>query len=69
MLRYHIHIWWSEEDGTYLASIPDLPGCMADGKTPQEAAANIQEVAALWIARATELGRAIPAPRQETKAA
>ena len=53
----------SEEDGGgFVASVPDLPGCMSDGDTPQEALANVCDAIAAWIEAATDMGRPIPAP-------
>ena len=62
MPAYSMIVSWSEDDQCYLVSIPDLPGCMADGTTPDEAVANAKEVIAEWIETAKELGRAIPEP-------
>jgi predicted RNase H-like HicB family nuclease len=61
MDNYKVVIWWSDEDGAFVAEMPELPGCMADGKTREEALAAIQEVAALWIDTAKLDGREIPA--------
>ena len=64
--RYEIIIYWSAEDDAFIAEVPELPGCMADGKTYQEAVANIaniEMIIAEWLETATELGRPIPAPR------
>ena len=61
--RYEIIIYWSEEDQTFLAEVPELPGCMADGDTYQEALANAEVVIREWIETAKELGRSIPAPK------
>ena len=61
--RYEIIIYWSEEDSGFIAEVPELPGCMADGKTYQEAVANAVIVIDEWIETAKELGRNIPAPR------
>jgi len=54
----------SEEGGGWLAEVPDLPGCLSDGETPQEAAANVQDAIACWIEAAEEDGRPVPAPSQ-----
>ncbi len=62
-LKYEVIIYWSEEDEAFIAEIPELPGCMADGPTPAEALAAVQEVAAEWIEVAHDLGRPVPAPR------
>ena len=60
--KYSILIQWSEEDNCYVTSVPDLPGCMSDGKTPEEAIKNTQVIISEWIETAQELGRAIPQP-------
>jgi len=56
-------IYWSDEDQAYLVEVPDLPGCMADGKTRQEALANAETIIQEWIETARDLGRPIPAPQ------
>ena len=61
--KYEIIIYWSEEDNSYVAEVPELPGCMADGPTYQEALANAEQVIGEWIETASELGRTIPKPR------
>jgi len=61
--RYEIIIFWSEEDDAYLAQVPELPGCMADGKTYQEALANVEVIIQEWIETARELGREVPEPK------
>ncbi|MBT3295356.1 MAG: type II toxin-antitoxin system HicB family antitoxin [Verrucomicrobia bacterium] len=61
--RYEIIMFWSDEDKAFIAEVPELPGCMADGKTHQEALANAEQVIDEWIERAGELGRAVPQPR------
>jgi predicted RNase H-like HicB family nuclease len=61
--RYEIIIYWSEEDGAFLAEVPELPGCMADGQTYQDALTNVERVIQEWIETAKELGRPIPEPR------
>ena len=61
--KYEIIIFWSEEDKSYVAEIPELPGCMADGPTYQDALANAEQIVREWIETASELGRAIPKPR------
>lgn len=53
----------SEEDGGgFSAIVPDLPGCMSDGETPEEAIANVRDAIAAWIEAATDLGREVPEP-------
>lgn len=61
--KYEIILFWSEEDKAYLAEVPELPGCMADGSTPQKALANAEKIIAEWIETAKELGRSVPEPR------
>lgn len=67
MSKYEIIIFWSDEDQAYIAEVPELPGCMADGRTYQEAIANAEVVIREWIETATELGRPIPQPRGRLK--
>ncbi len=62
-LRYEIIIYWSEDDEAFIAEAPELPGCAADGRTPQEALAQVQVVAREWIETARELGRPAPEPK------
>lgn len=59
----------AEEGGGYFATVPDLPGCMSDGETPQEALANVEDAIASWIEEAREIGRDIPAPTRTLTAA
>lgn len=61
--KYEIIIYWSEEDQAYIAEVPELPGCAADGKTYKQAVANVEVVIQEWVETATELGRAIPEPK------
>ena len=63
MFKYEIIMWWSEIDSTYLVEVPELPGCMADGDTPEAALAMAQEVISLWIETAESLGRSVPEPK------
>ncbi|HEM61785.1 MAG TPA: type II toxin-antitoxin system HicB family antitoxin [Chloroflexi bacterium] len=63
MIRYELIIYWSEEDEAFVVDVPELPGCMADGATYQEALANAETVIHEWIETAQELGRAIPEPK------
>ena len=63
MSKYEIIIYWSEEDDAYIAEVPELPGCLADGDSYQEALANAEIVINEWIATAVELGRDIPKPK------
>ncbi len=61
--KFEIIIYWSEADSAYLAEVPELPGCMADGATHQEALANAQVVIDDWIETAMSSGRSIPVAR------
>jgi predicted RNase H-like HicB family nuclease len=61
--RYEIVIYWSKDDRSFIAEVPELPGCAADGATHQEALENVQIVIREWIDTARELGRPIPEPR------
>jgi len=61
--RYEVIIYWSDEDGAFIAEVPELPGCAADGATYEQAVANVQVIIAEWIETAKELGRPIPEPR------
>jgi predicted RNase H-like HicB family nuclease len=61
--KYEMIIYWSEDDGAFIAEVPELPGCAADGSTYQEAVDNAQQVIREWIDTARELGRPIPQPR------
>jgi len=63
MPKYEVIIYWSAEDDSFIAEVPELPGCAADGKTYQEALANVEIIIREWIATATELNRPIPAPK------
>lgn len=62
MLKYSMILSWSDEDNAYIVSVPELPGCMADGKTPEEAVKNTEIVISEWIETAKELKREIPKP-------
>jgi len=61
--RYEVIIYWSAEDKAYIAEVPELPGCMADGKTYQDALSNVEIVIQEWIETAKELKRPIPQPK------
>ncbi len=63
MHQYEIIIYYSREDEAYIAEVPELSGCMADGETAREALENVETVIAEWIETARELGRTIPVPR------
>jgi predicted RNase H-like HicB family nuclease len=62
-IRYEIILYWSKQDEVFLAQVPELPGCAADGASYQEAVANVEVVIREWIETARELGRPIPEPR------
>lgn len=61
--KYQMIIYWSEEDDCFLVEVPELPGCMADGKTPEEAVKEAQIVIDMWIESAIADGEPIPEPR------
>ncbi|MCJ7546371.1 MAG: type II toxin-antitoxin system HicB family antitoxin [Deltaproteobacteria bacterium] len=61
--KYEIIIFWSEEDNAFVAEVPELPGCMADGKTYQEALENAEQIIDEWIETAQEEGKLIPQPK------
>lgn len=61
--KYQMVIFWSAEDQAYLVEVPELPGCMADGKTRQEALANAENIIQKWIETAQDIGHPIPTPR------
>jgi predicted RNase H-like HicB family nuclease len=61
--RYEVIIYWSSEDEAFIAEVPELPGCAADGPTYETALANVRTVIDEWIETAQQLGRAIPEPR------
>lgn len=61
--RYEIIIYWSEDDQSFIAEVPELSGCMADGSTYQEAVSNAQIVMEEWIETAKSIGREIPKPK------
>lgn len=63
MGKYEIIIWWSKEDGCYLAEVPELPGCMADGDTITEVAQEIEESIRVWIEVNRARGVEIPEPK------
>jgi predicted RNase H-like HicB family nuclease len=63
MYRYETIIYWSEEDQSFIADVPELPGCMAHGVSPDDALANAQEAMQLWMDTAHEFGDPIPQPK------
>jgi predicted RNase H-like HicB family nuclease len=66
-MKYEIILYWSEDDHAYLAEVPELAGCMADGPTAAEALRNVEIIAAEWLETAAALGREIPAPKGRLK--
>ncbi|MEK7751385.1 MAG: type II toxin-antitoxin system HicB family antitoxin [Acidobacteriota bacterium] len=63
MTKYEVILYWSGEDDAFVAEVPELAGCAADGATRQEALANVEVVIAEWLETARELGRFIPEPK------
>lgn len=63
MTKYEVILYWSSEDESFIAEVPELAGCSADGATRHEALANIEIVIAEWLETAQELGRPIPEPK------
>lgn len=61
--HYEIIIYWSATDAAFVAEVPELPGCAADGETYAQALANVQTVIADWIETARDMGRPIPEPK------
>jgi predicted RNase H-like HicB family nuclease len=62
MLKYHLDIYWSEADNAFIAAVPELPGCMADGATYEDVINNVQVIIQEWIEVAIEFNRPIPEP-------
>ena len=63
MKDYHINIFYSDEDGGYVADIPDLDACSAFGSTPEEALAEVERAKAAWLEAARQAGKPVPRPR------
>lgn len=63
MSKYEVIIYWSKDDQAFIAEVPELPGCAADGATYQEALANVETITREWIETAKDLGRPIPEPK------
>jgi predicted RNase H-like HicB family nuclease len=63
MSKYEVIIYWSKDDQAFIAEVPELPGCSADGATYQEALANVEAIIREWIETAKDLGRPIPEPK------
>ena len=68
-MKYEVIIYWSDEDDAFIAEVPELPGCMADGTTKAEALRAVERVAQEWIETAMELGRPVPKPQGRLKSA
>ena len=66
-IRYELIIYWSDVDQSFVVEVPELPGCMADGETYEQAVANAQRVIAEWIETARELDRPVPEPKGRLK--
>lgn len=65
MYKYEIIIYWSNEDNAFIAEVPELPGCITHGETPEKALKNAKEAMQLWIDTAKEFGDPIPEPKGE----
>ena len=63
MSKYEIILYWSSEDALFVAEVPELPGCMAHGKTQDAALTHVREAIRLWIETAREHGDSIPEPK------
>ena len=63
MVKYEVIIYWSEEDKAFVAEVPELAGCAADGPTYEKALRNVETIIDEWIETARELGRPVPEPR------
>jgi predicted RNase H-like HicB family nuclease len=68
-LHYEIILYWSEEDQAFIAEVPELPGCAADGETYTEAVQNVEVIMQEWIETAQDNGRSIPKPRRRLMSA
>jgi len=62
-MRYEVIIYWSSTDKAFIAEVPELPGCMADGKTKAKALQAVEHVQKEWISTARRIGRPIPQPK------
>ena len=63
MFKYEVIIYWSYDDQSFIAEVPELPGCAADGETYQKALGSVEVVIQEWVETAKELGRPIPEPK------
>lgn len=66
-MKYEIILYWSENDNVYIAEVPELSGCMADGPMAAEALRNVELIAQAWIETARELERPVPEPKGRLK--
>lgn len=62
-MKYEVILYWSKEDHAFIAEVPELPGCMADGETYRQALENVELVVQEWIETARDLGRPVPEPK------
>jgi len=67
MYKYEVILYWSSEDNSFIAEVPELPGCFADGETRKQALENIELIIDEWIETAISIGRSIPKPRGRLK--
>jgi len=67
MYKYEIILYWSKDDSAYVAEVPELPGCSADGETQKQALENIETVIGEWIETAKSIGRNVPEPKGRLK--
>ena len=65
MYKYEVILYWSNADDSFVAEVPELPGCMAHGPTQEAALANVNQAMDLWIETAQEFGDPIPEPKGE----
>jgi len=63
LIKHELIIYWSEDDCSFIVEVPELPGCMADGETYEDAVANVRIAIEQWIETARELGRPVPEPK------
>ena len=69
IMKNQVIIYWSDDDEAFIAEVPDLPGCMADGATQEEALMAVRRIADEWCETARALGRPIPEPRRRLRTA
>lgn len=63
MSKYEIVLYWSDDDDAYIAEVPELSGCMADGPTAKDAVQNVEQIIREWTETAIALGRPVPEPQ------